>query len=324
MNVIRRDGKTNMRTSLLIGGAFSFGMSIAAAAQTAPAPDAPDNGNLTTNPALPAPSEQDLAHQIAQLNWIDGPSAVKIANVSTFNIPQNYEMLVPPDSVKFLQLNGNTTSDGDNGDFILQNDDPKSGWFAILVYEDAGHISDTETIDPDALLSAMQSYNARDNADRQKQGIPTMNLEGWAIKPSYDPQSHRLEWAFDFNNSDGTKTVNLNTRILGRAGDLKIIVVDDPDALKADLADFNHAMTGFTFDPGQTYGDYRQGDHLASYGLAALIGGAGVAVAAKTGLLAGAFALLAGAGKAILGAMAAVIAVCVSLFRKLFRRGRVK
>jgi uncharacterized membrane-anchored protein len=322
--MIRSDGKIGLRISLLMSAALSFGMVLSAAAQTTSAPNAPDNGNLTTNPAQPAPSEQDLAHQIAQLNWIDGPGAVKIANVSTFNIPQNYEMLVPPDSVKFLQLNGNTTSDGDNGDFILQNDDPKSGWFAILVYEDAGHISDTETIDPNALLSAMQTYNARDNADRQKRGIPTMNLAGWAIKPSYDPQSHRLEWAFDFNNSDGTKTVNLNTRVLGRTGDLKIIVVDDPDALDADLPDFNHAMTGFTFDPGQKYGDYQQGDHLASYGLAALIGGAGVAVAAKTGLLAGALALLAGAGKAILGAIVAVIAVGTSLFRKLFRRGQLK
>jgi uncharacterized membrane-anchored protein len=309
--------------SLALSAAVSFAFTFAAAAQLAPA-NAPDNGNLSESPAQPSPSTQELANQIAALNWIDGPSTVKIANVSTFTLAQNYQMLAPPDSVKFLQLNGNTTSDDDDGDDILQNNDPKSGWFAILTYDDSGHVTDSETIDADALLQSMQTYTDQDNANRQKQGIPTMNLAGWAIKPTYDTQTHRLEWAFDFNNSDGTKTVNLNTRILGRTGNLKIIVVDDPDALTADLPDFNNAMTGFRFDPGQKYSDYQQGDHLAGYGLAALIGGAGVAVAAKTGLLAGALGLLAAGGKAIFAGLAALIAVVTGALRKLFRRGQAK
>jgi uncharacterized membrane-anchored protein len=309
----------SLTKSLALATALTIGLTLTAAAQQSPA-TTPDN----TTPTQPSQSTQDLANQIAAMNWINGPNTVKIAGVSTFNVAQNYQMLGPPDSVKFLQLNGNTTSDDDDGDYVLQNTDPKSAWFAILTYEDSGHVTDSETIDADTLLQSMQTDTDQDNANRQKQGVPTMNLAGWAIKPTYDTQTHRLEWAFDFNNSDGTKTVNLNTRILGRTGDLKIIVVDDPDALTADLPDFNNAMTGFTFDPGQKYSDYQQGDHLAGYGLAALIGGAGVAVAAKTGLLAGALGLLAAGGKAILAGLAALIAVVSSLFRKLFRRGQVK
>jgi uncharacterized membrane-anchored protein len=235
---------------------------------------------LHTAPAAaqgePPDQQQDLAHQIAQLNWTDGPNTVEIAGVAGIDIPAGYEMLSPPDGAKFLALNGNSVTPADDAnDYILQNDDPDSGWFAILAYENGGHIPDTQPINPDQLLAIMQKYSEADNDNRRKHGILTMDLMGWAIPPAYNPQTHRLDWAFDFNNSDGSRTVNLNSRILGRDGDLKIIVVDDPDLLTKDLPDFNKAISGFSFNDGQRYEDFSQGDPVAGYGLANLIGGAG-------------------------------------------------
>jgi uncharacterized membrane-anchored protein len=224
----------------------------------------------------PPDQQQDLAHEIAQLNWIDGPNTVEIAGVAGIDIPPGYEMLTPPDGAKFLALNGNSVTPADDAsDYILQNDDPDSGWFAILAYENGGHIPDTQPIDAPQLLAIMQKYSEADNENRRKHGILTMNLMGWAIPPTYNPQTHRLDWAFDFDNSDGSRTVNLNSRILGRDGDLKIIVVDDPDLLAKDLPDFNKAISGFSFNDGQRYEDFVQGDPIAGYGLANLIGGAG-------------------------------------------------
>jgi uncharacterized membrane-anchored protein len=217
--------------------------------------------------------QQILAHEIAQLDWFDGPNTIEIAGVAGFDIPGGYQMLTPPDSLKFLTLNGNAVTAADAGDYILQNDDPTSTWFAILSYENPGHISDRQPIDAGQLLATMQQASALDNENRAKQNVPPMTLTGWALEPSYDAPNHRLEWAFNFSNSDGTTTANVNAVVLGRTGDLKIIMVDDPQNLPKDVPDFNNAMAGFSFDIGQRYDDAQPSDPAAPYTLATLIGG---------------------------------------------------
>jgi uncharacterized membrane-anchored protein len=225
-------------------------------------------------PATPSlAQEQQLAQEIAQLNWVNGPNTIEVANIAGFDIPAGYQMLTPPDSLKFIQLNGNATTTDDNGDYILQNVDPNSGWFAILTYEPIGHIKDIGPLNPTALLATLQALSTQDNANRAKQNIPPMTLTGWAVPPSYDPSTHTLQWALNFTNPDGSSLVNLNTDILGRTGALKIIVVDSPNTLAADLADFNHAMTGFSFNTGQRYQDAQTTDPATTLTLTALITG---------------------------------------------------
>jgi uncharacterized membrane-anchored protein len=218
--------------------------------------------------------QQALAHQIATLNWIAGPNTIEIANVAGFDIPQNYELLTPPDSLKFLQLNGNNPAPDDATDDILQNTDPNSAWFAIIAYQAAGHIDDSQPIDPVRLLATMRQASDLDDANRRAQGIPTMTLTGWAIQPGYDSQIHRLEWAYDFTNPDNSQTVNLNGLILGRTGFLKITVVDDPAALNRDIPEINAALDNITFNDGQRYQDSQPTDPKSPYTLATLIGAA--------------------------------------------------
>ncbi len=243
-----------------------------------------------------------------------------MAGQATFAVPSGYEMLVPPDSATFLKLNGNLVSDADNGVYILQSRDPHSGWFAGLRYEDVGHIADSDHIDADALLATMQKDSDADNDARKQQGLATMDLTGWAIKPSYDRQTHRVEWAYNFQNADGSATVNWDTRLLGRTGDMTVIVADDPSALAADIPDFNKAITGFAFNPGQTYGDYKQGDKLATYGLMGLIAGGTAAAVVKTGLLAGLLGVLVTGGKAVLLAVVGGMTAFRTFFSKRFRK----
>jgi uncharacterized membrane-anchored protein len=77
---------------------------------------------------------------------------------------------------------------------------------------------------------------------------------------------------------------------------------------------------GYAFKPGQTYAEYREGDKIAKYGLAALIAGGGLAVAAKTGLLAGLFKIFAKAGKLLVVGVIPVGAGIVKVFKKIFKR----
>lgn len=275
------------------------------------------NAVPNTNTAAPQPS---AIQQIQQLNWIAGPNALHMTGNSTFYIPQGYEMLAPPDSRKFIQLQGNITSDADNHDYILQSQNTNSNWFSVLVYENVGHVPDGDNIKADELLANELTNMQAGNVVRKQHGLATMNLTGWAIKPNYNQQTHRVEWAYNFQNSDGTSTVNWNTRILGRTGDMKVIVVDDPNALAADIPDFNNAISGFSFDPKRQYSDYKQGDKLAKYGLMGLIAGGAAAAAVKTGLLAALLALVAASGKAVIVGVIALLVGIRAFFVKVFRR----
>jgi len=229
-------------------------------------PNAIDTGNFTA----PATSDQQtLAHDLAQLGWIFGPQTIPIGTNATIAIPTGYEMLAPPDAEKFLVLNGNGVPASDANDYILQNQDPDSVWFAVISYESGGHIPDTDSLDPAALLPNTQNPGAQNNA--------SFTVTGWTVPPAYDQASHRLEWAFAFTSPPGIKTVPLNVRLLSRTGDMKITVMDDPTAVANDLPDVNKALAGLTFNQSQQYTDYTQGDPTAPYGLAGLVEGASAA-----------------------------------------------
>jgi uncharacterized membrane-anchored protein len=141
-----------------------------------------------------------------------------------------------------------------------------------------------------------------------------MAVDGWQTPPHYDTQSHHLEWAVDgkdLKNNEGV--VNFNTRILGRGGVMSAVLLTDPDNLSASITEFSSALSGFEYVPGQRYAEYKPGDKIAKYGLAALVTGGAAAIAVKTGLW-----------KVILTAVVAgwkfIAAGCVALFGGLAKR----
>jgi uncharacterized membrane-anchored protein len=133
------------------------------------------------------------------------------------------------------------------------------------------------------------------------------------VVPHYDTETHRLEWGTKLRAEDNQLVVNYTIRILGRSGVMNAVLVSDPQTLNADIQQFKSALGGFDFSPGEQYAEFRQGDRVAEYGLAALIVGGAAAAAAKSGVLKGLGKL---AGVAIFGGIAAIVA----LFRGLFGR----
>ena len=65
------------------------------------------------------------------------------------------------------------------------------------------------------------------------------------------------------------------------------ILVSDPHNLEADIKQFHTALRGYDFVSGERYAEFRQGDHIAEYGLAALIVGGAAAAAASSGAMKG-------------------------------------
>src|SRR5215510_2058545 len=247
-----------------------------------------------------------IGTQIQNLGWKIGPSEGKIAGRATIAIPAKYGFLGAADTSKFLTLMRNLPR-GDSYTFAPLDLD----WFAIFDFEDTGYIKDDEKIDADAVLQSLKEGNARGNEERKRRGYPALTLEGWFVPPHYDTGTKRLEWATKLS-SEGGVSVNYRIRILGRAGVMSAVLVSDPDSLDKDIRVFKAALNDFSYDPGQRYSEYRQGDKIAEYGLTGLIIGGAAAAAAKTGL----FKVIGKFGILIFAGAAAIIG---GLFKRLFR-----
>ena len=126
-------------------------------------------------------------------------------------------------------------------------------------------------------------------------------LEGWYVAPHYDVQTKRLEWGTKLRDTHDNIIVNYSIRLLGRSGVLNALLVSNPASLDQDVKEFHSALSNLTFDSGQQYSEFRPGDKVAEYGLAALVVGGAAAVAVKSG--AGFFKAIAIGVLALVGAV---------------------
>jgi uncharacterized membrane-anchored protein len=266
----------------------------------------------------PAADQQDAANtafrkQIAALNWIHGPKLVQLFGNSTLNVPDGFLFLNPPDMAKFETITHNLG--GDTEYFLTPLD---MHWGARFSFKDDGYVKDDEKIDADALLTSIKKGTAEANKVRRERGWDEMEVVGWQSAPHYDTQTNRLEWAVSGKDlKSNTDIVNLNTRILGRGGVMSVVLIASPDDLTAATSEFNSTLSGFAYVSGQRYAEYKPGDKIAKYGLAALVTGGAAAIAVKTGLW-----------KVIVGAVVAgwkfIAAAFVALFGGLAKRFKRK
>ena len=283
---------------LLLAGATQ------AAAQ---APRSQPSAQQSSQSADPA----SIPDQISDLSWTKAPATVPIGRVARVALPQGTMSLGPADANRLITLLGNPPM---QNAYVIANED--LSWFAVLNYDPAGYVRDDEQIDPAALLTSLRTMEVEDNQERTRLGLEPMYLDGWAVEPHYDRASHNLEWGTRLRSPNSGPVVNYTTRLLGRGGVVVTILVTSPETLSQDLADFRRVIAGFSFVPGQTYAEFREGDRVAEYGLAALVTGGTVAAAAKGGL----FKALGGFLKLIIVGVIALFAGIVGFFRRLTGR----
>jgi uncharacterized membrane-anchored protein len=253
----------------------------AAAQKAAPAPQqAPQ----------PQTAEERAWAEISKLEWQNGPSQGDIAGKATIAVPKGSVFLSSAGTRRFLELQGNL---GDTTSYTFAPSDLE--WFSVFGFNASGYVQDDEKIDPDALLEIMKKSNVAGNEERKKRGLETLVLEDWYVAPHYDVQTKRLEWGTRLRQESGGITVNYTIRLLGRSGVMSVILVSSPTSLDRDVKSFKAALAGFGFNTGEKYSEFRSGDKVAEYGLAALIVGGAAAAAAKSGALSFSGSLLASA-----------------------------
>lgn len=257
--------------------------------------------------AAPAQGEQQEPGIFDGLNPQLGPATARLGRQGTIQVPEGYAFFNAKDSRTLLERMENLT-DGSELGMVCPED---FSWFIVFEFDDAGYVSDSgddADIDADELMKSFRESAKAANKEKAARGWSATDVVGWSVTPHYNRETKNLEWGVTYR-SEGQEFENYNVRLLGREGVMEVVLAGDNDIYAQAKQDARKLLEGFSFSDGKTYAEYRQGDKLAGYGLAALIGGGALAVAAKSGFL-GKFI------KPILAGLAAVGAFIVGLFRR--------
>ncbi len=246
-----------------------------------------------------------------KLNWQQGPMVGQLGYQAQIEVPENYAYLNGDETRNFMQMLHNPVDGSELGTVAPKESD----WFVVFEFNNSGYVKDDEggKLDADAILTSLKEGNKIGNTERLKRGWSSIEIVGWQEKPNYDPKTHNLQWCTNAT-SDGRQIVNYNTRILGRSGVMVVTLVANPEQLPEVLPAFKKLLTGFQYTSGHNYAEFRPGDKMAEYGLTALVAGGGLAVAAKTGLLAKLGIFVAKAWKAVAIGFIALLAGVKKLF----------
>lgn len=251
--------------------------------------------------------------------WKDGPGSIDLGHDVALELPAAYRFLPKEPAAKAMEANGHFHNEDLLG--IVAGADGNEDWFAVLSYDEEGYIKDDEKIDADELLSSMRDGTKEMNEERQKHGFKPLSLDGWSDPPRYDQAKHQLVWALIVSDPDG-KSVNYNTRILGRRGYVSLNVVTDPDKLAAHRPDAASLLTATHFTTGARYQDFdSKKDKVAEYGLAGLImagAGLGAAKLIKIGLLAKFWKVILAAIIAGKKVLAGLVVAGIAFLKRLF------
>lgn len=252
----------------------------------------------------------------AKLQWQTG--RVQLLNQAELNLADDYLYLNADDAKSLLKNMGNFPDDKTLA--LISAKDDKQNWFVEITYDDSGYVKDDEAKEwnADELLESIKQGTEQENEERAKQGVPALNILGWAEKPHYDATSHKVVWSILARAADeqpGDETVNYRTLTLGRDGYISMNLVTSNKTLEQDKTHIATLLNDLHYFEGKRYADFNSTtDKVAAFGLTALVAG----VAAKTGLLAKLLALVIAFKKFVIVGVVVALGFVKTLFSKLF------
>ena len=252
---------------------------------------------FATAPVWAQAGENEFAKVIAaaQNDIVKGPQDIKLSTQAVLHLPEGKVYVPQPHAAKLMHAMGNPGDYSDLEGVVFPRGDGE--WFATLRFEKSGYIKDDDAKHWDAadMLKSFKEGTEASNEERKKMGGRALEITGWAQEPTYAADTHRLVWAMKSREvgapADEPLGVNYNTYALGREGYMSLNLVTGLNDLPKYQGDAQQLLGALEFNDGKRYADFNAStDHVAEYGLAALVLGVG---AKKLGLLAviGAFFL---------------------------------
>lgn len=276
----------------------------------------------TPAPTTPAPSEMEEAKKHAELLKKLGAQTEGVGQIGTraeMDVPQGYTFFPAKGAQQLLKMWGNLVAGNEDG--LIMHDE--NGWSVCFEFSDVGYVKDDDKdqLNADKMLKQMHDSEPALNEARKEAGLPAQHTVGFAMPPTYNEQTHNLEWAIKFTvEGQPGEYLNYHTKLLGRKGVMTATLMCDPAELKAVLPDYQKTLTGFRFNGGETYAEYRSGDKVATYGLVGLVAGGTALAAGKAGLFSKLGVLIAKGGKAVILGIVALLAGIAKLFKAIFYR----
>jgi uncharacterized membrane-anchored protein len=242
-----------------------------------------------------------------------GPATAKLGGAAQIEVPVGYAFLDGKTTRAMLKAAGEPTSGSELGFMRPTN----AHWSVFFEFSEVGYIKDDDKdkLDPVKLLEDIKRGNDAGNEERKRAGNPPLIIVGWEQEPKYNAETHNLEWCIRAT-SEGRAILNYNTRLLGRKGVMEVVLVCEPDELPTTLPPFKGLLTNYKFSSGESYAEYRPGDKVAKYGLAALITTGAAVGAAKLGLLGWVLPLL----KKIWYLVVVAVVAVANFFKRIFAK----
>jgi uncharacterized membrane-anchored protein len=250
---------------------------------------------------------------------LEGPAKAQLQDIAQIDVPAGYEFIDGKRTRALLKAEGEPVSGRELG--LLSPISTNEQWSVMFEFDNSGYVKDDDKnqLNADELLAAIKRGTEQANKERVRNGNPPLVIVGWEQPPKYDEATHNLEWAIRATSGDQA-ILNYNTRLLGRKGVMEVVLIVDADKLPQTLPAFRSLLANYSFQTGQTYAEYRPGDKVAKYGLAALILTGGAVGAAKLGLFTWLLVFFKKGFKLIIVAVVAIIASIKKVLAKIFGR----
>ena len=227
------------------------------------------------------------AAEEAEFEWIEGGQTVELGDIATIDLDPEFIFLDAENTQKMSTYYGDPVTGLEIGTIFPM--DENETWAVYFEYEESGHIKDAEKekIDAKAILKSYKE--GTEEANKEREPGNHIFVTGWDVEPYYNEETNNLTWSMKVEDENKDIYLNYNTRVLTRVGNISVVLVTSPEHLEAGKKMMNDKiMPKLNIKEGNRYEDFdKSTDKVADYGLSALIlGGAGLAVAKKAGLLA--------------------------------------
>jgi uncharacterized membrane-anchored protein len=244
----------------------------------------------------PGDSLADIAAQLKKMDSIESSLHYKTGKISlgndiaSINVSSQFKFLAPDEAAYVVQdLWGNPKGNAPLGLlFPVSSGATDPGGYAFIIkYEDIGYVKDEDAdkINYDDLLKELKESGIKENEERRRLNLNTMDLVDWAEKPHYDKNKKVLYWAKEFVVPGADfHTLNYDIRILGRKGVLTLQAVSAMDQLDSVNNHINEVLTMVSFNEGHKYSNFNsKTDQVAAWTIGGLVAGK---VLAKVGFFA--------------------------------------
>jgi uncharacterized membrane-anchored protein len=253
------------------------------AADKAAAPDAKAGATAAQAAEVEADDQGD-APGAASIPHIVGPKLVDLGHHAQIDLPAGMNLIERAAAQEMLRKGG---SAADDVVAAIVSASATANWIVVIEADEVGYVSDDDAgeLDADEMLDQFKRGTLEQNKKRVAMGVPELFVDGWSEPPRYERATRHLVWGLNGHATDG-KVVNFFTRFLGREGYLSVDLIDEPSRIEASKAEALSILTAVHFTPGFRYEDHVGSDRDSGLGLKALVlGGAGVVIAKKTGIL---------------------------------------